>query len=44
MLLLPPAGMVGKGMGEEEVLEDGPEEEGEGPSDAIISMTLGKTM
>ena len=43
-MLLPPAGMVGKGMGEDEVLEEGPEEEGEGPSDAIISITLGRTM
>ena len=43
-MLLPPAGMVGKGMGEDEVLEEGPEEEGEGPNDAIISITLGRTM
>ena len=43
-MLLPPGGMEGKGMGEEEVREEGPEEDGEGPSDAIISITLGRTM
>ena len=38
---LPPVGREGYGIGEEE--EDAADE-GVGPSDAIISMTLGRTM
>lgn len=41
MLPLPPAGMEGKGIGEE---AEEAAEEGVGPSEAIISMTLGMTM
>lgn len=39
LLLLPPVGMEEYGIGEEEEAVDG-----EGPSDTIISMTLGRTM
>lgn len=40
LVLLPPGGREGNGMGEEEEEED----EGAGPREAIISITLGRTM